>query len=123
MEFKLEPYEGLSKRRAILQHLGDDRWEPCAWIDYDDVAPDDAHFIAEAALRGLLQYAADPVTHYRVRWGRKDGTIAEQVVEAKSERQAIGVAIPEWDNAISWVNVDGVIIGKQRRGEPDAELR
>lgn len=106
MDFKLEPYDPLAKRRAILQDLSGDgsrgeRWLPCAWVDYDDVSKEDADRIAEAMVRGLEEHADDPPqAKYVVEWERSDGSTQVNLVRARSGRGAIGFAIPEWDNDV-----------------------
>lgn len=60
--YKLEQYDPLAKRRAILQHIGgdnSDRWVPVAWVDYDDVGRDEADEKADAMLAGLALRAGD----------------------------------------------------------------
>lgn len=104
--FKLEEYDQLAKRRAILQHLGRERWEPVAWIDYDDVSKEEADRIANAALQGILEHVDDPPTLYIVRWAYDhDSQWKEATVDAMSQRQAVGKAIPEWDNDFMLVEV------------------
>jgi len=57
--FKLEDYDPLAKRRAIMERIvrsyGVYEWQPCAWVDYDDVSKEDADAMAEAMLEGLIQ--------------------------------------------------------------------
>lgn len=66
MEYKLQDYSELAKRRAILMLIrgrpdgypgaggSPDRWVPVAWVDYDDVGRDEADARADAMLAGLL---------------------------------------------------------------------
>lgn len=65
--FKLERYNPLAKRRAILESVvrgnGGVDWLPIAWVDYDDVGREEADAKAEAMLAGLLLRFAVLPTH------------------------------------------------------------